>query len=528
MDRQTLSNYGWIVCSLVVLAILIALATPFATAVADSVMKTTQIMENTSFQKWEESVPFEVIELEARYDFSFYNSLNAAVNDANNDTTANANATKETAVAAIYHNENGDTIIVLLKDTTENSLMYINRDMTLKLGGKCLNLGSGAGFQIPDTVDAVVVDGRLNGSKIQKNATGTSVVADEFLFKVYCTKFTVRGGTYISNVGTVSNRNYVFSIDGGPTSYFEDCTIEASSVSGNTRALQSKGSLTLLNSKIKVNGGNEAMAVYIITEGKVSNCKIATDNGISNIAGVYISKNTNATITNCDINAVCRPNSTMASGIYLAETSTATVTNCDIFADATCGDGNKNVSTGINSFGTLYVNDCDIFGTHSGVNVKGPTYINKGVYKGSGHGGIYFSNSNAEAYVENATIGIVSYQGLFKEEYDTTFYGASAIYIGGDSRQNIKVYINNCQLINRYPTTGSDGRGYAIVLRGSGSEANNTVYLSNTKINATAATPIRVDNNTLKVYAGQNTNITANMASMPGQVEFTNEIYIPN
>lgn len=42
MDKETLSNYGWIVICVLVLAVMIALATPFGNFVADAVKSTTQ------------------------------------------------------------------------------------------------------------------------------------------------------------------------------------------------------------------------------------------------------------------------------------------------------------------------------------------------------------------------------------------------------------------------------------------------------------------------------------------------------
>jgi len=42
MDKETLSNYGWIVICVLVLAVMLAFATPFGTFVADAVKSTTQ------------------------------------------------------------------------------------------------------------------------------------------------------------------------------------------------------------------------------------------------------------------------------------------------------------------------------------------------------------------------------------------------------------------------------------------------------------------------------------------------------
>ena len=48
MDKETLSNYGWIVICVLVLAVMIALATPFGTFVSDAVKGTTQGLFDTN------------------------------------------------------------------------------------------------------------------------------------------------------------------------------------------------------------------------------------------------------------------------------------------------------------------------------------------------------------------------------------------------------------------------------------------------------------------------------------------------
>lgn len=42
MDKETLSNYGWVVICVLVLVVMIALATPFGKYIADAVKHTTQ------------------------------------------------------------------------------------------------------------------------------------------------------------------------------------------------------------------------------------------------------------------------------------------------------------------------------------------------------------------------------------------------------------------------------------------------------------------------------------------------------
>ena len=50
MDKETLSNYGWVVICVLVLAVMLALATPFGTFVAEAVQSTTQGLFDTNKQ----------------------------------------------------------------------------------------------------------------------------------------------------------------------------------------------------------------------------------------------------------------------------------------------------------------------------------------------------------------------------------------------------------------------------------------------------------------------------------------------
>ena len=47
MDKETLSNYGWIVICTLVLAVMIALATPFGEYIKDGVWSTTNGLNDT-------------------------------------------------------------------------------------------------------------------------------------------------------------------------------------------------------------------------------------------------------------------------------------------------------------------------------------------------------------------------------------------------------------------------------------------------------------------------------------------------
>ena len=48
MDKETLSNYGWVVICVLVLVVMIALATPFGKYIAEAVKNTTQSLFTVS------------------------------------------------------------------------------------------------------------------------------------------------------------------------------------------------------------------------------------------------------------------------------------------------------------------------------------------------------------------------------------------------------------------------------------------------------------------------------------------------
>ena len=51
MDKETLSNYGWVVICVLVLVVMIALATPFGKYVATAVKNTTEALMGSANSK---------------------------------------------------------------------------------------------------------------------------------------------------------------------------------------------------------------------------------------------------------------------------------------------------------------------------------------------------------------------------------------------------------------------------------------------------------------------------------------------
>ena len=60
MDKETLSNYGWVVICVLVLVVMIALATPFGKFIAEAVKNTTSALFNVSHKALEAGLPADV------------------------------------------------------------------------------------------------------------------------------------------------------------------------------------------------------------------------------------------------------------------------------------------------------------------------------------------------------------------------------------------------------------------------------------------------------------------------------------
>lgn len=169
-------------------------------------------------------------------------------------------------------------------------------------------------------------------------------------------------------------------------------------------------------------------------------------------------------------------------------------------------------------------------GTHSGVQNQGTLYVNGGTYEGYGHGGFYFTESGTTSYVRNATIRECAMPNGYSDLDTDGGCNYAGFYIGGDvDENNITVYMDNCDIY---------GSKRPFVFRGTDGEQNNTVYISNSRINKDyTEIGIRIDNDTHRLYIGQNCNFDISNCGIPSwrpqfdmsTVVFeTDEVYIMN
>ena len=115
--------------------------------------------------------------------------------------------------------------------------------------------------------------------------------------------------------------------------------------------------------------------------------------------------------------------------------------------------------------------DCHIYGAHSGATIRGKLTVDGGTYYGYSHGGLYVSNGRQDTRILNASINECDLpEGFIDDGVAGTNH--AGIYIGGSS--NMTLYVDNCDFY---------GLQQPIVLRGSSGESNNTLCISNSRIN---------------------------------------------
>ena len=382
---------------------------------------------------------------DAKYNFKFYVNIDSVLTDINEAKIgASSIPDLNNANFAVYIDGNDIPNIILLNDYTLYSEIETSSDMILDLGGKTLTFNSNTGLNV--TSGNVTIDGTTHGSKISLTNDNQKTT----LAQVNNGSLTLNGGTYettSNGVGTDDDPN-------------------ASVVVGGT------GELNVVDAEI-----------------------IANDTNGGTLAGILVEEGGSAVVSNSDIE-VTSLDGLKSDGIRNYGTMTLTNTNVAAYANYTANAAHTDYATstrGISNDGTMTLKNCYVYGTHSGIRSVGTLYIDGGIYEGYGHGGIYFAGTDTTSYVKNATI---TYADM-KNGYDDGIAGTNnaGLYIGGAN--NVVVYMDSCKL---------SGPMYPMVLRSSGGESNNALYISNSNINEDRTRYPRNDGSTNKIYIGVGNN----------------------
>ena len=397
--------------------------------------------------------------------YEYYNHLNDAVNDVNLGTVgSNSDTTAENASVAVYNDENGLINVIFLKDITANETIVISADMIINLNGYTFSTVGITAIEIMS--GNVVMVGSKEGSSIEviDSASARAIIQQDGNLKLI-------GGTYtvFDCAGTTSCIRVL-----GGNSLVDAADITAFGSGGTVRGLEVSvnACVEINNSNINVRcTDNNAQGLYIAGNGIINNSKLVVTAELKSRA------------------------------LNVAVTGVVTATETEFIGYTTALVKSVSNSQGILNSGTLTINNCYAYGNHSAISNAGELYVYGGTYEGPGHGGIYFGNINAPAYVHDATLRYCDQkEGLDASKAD---FNDAGFYIGGGSdRNNVVVYMDNCDI---------GGDVWALILRGSSNEHNNTLYISNSRL--TGKGYVRVDNNTHRLFIGAGNNFTEELVA---------------
>ena len=231
----------------------------------------------------------------------------------------------------------------------------------------------------------------------------------------------------------------------------------------NGRTLSSTG-----NNVIKVSSGNLQL------DGQQGKIKISNTQEGATISAIKVEENASLAAVNCFIEADCKRGFANAIHSY----GNVTLTQCNVIGktDHTANAAGNNYATTSRAVlaenGSLVVNDCYVYGMHSGITAKCELTVNGGTYDGYSHGGIYFGGENKIARIYNAKLNDAALLDGYVDDGIAGTNGA-AMYIGGASYMN--VYVDNCYFY---------GKIQPIVIKYSSSSSHdNHLYISNSAMN---------------------------------------------
>lgn len=363
---------------------------------------------------------------------TYYASLNDALTGTNSSESKTADSIVSLKIA------DDKKTVSLLSDIEITETVNIEEDLTFNL----------AGYNVTSTITPVI---RAQAENVNLVANDGSITVNApaaqkgTILSVMAGTLNVDGGTYTANTagaGTSTNQTQCLYAGTDTVLNVKGATITSIDTNnGSANGVTGKDNSTIV----------------------MEDCTVFVKSGES-MENRGVSSTSNITLKNCDIRAVA-----------------------DYVANA-AGNNYASNSRGVWCKGHLIMEDCYVDGSHAGVTAQGSLYINGGSYNGYGHGGVYLAATSSPNYCYNAEFNWAPMQeGSVADAIAGT--NGAGFYIGGTSVvSNQTVYFDNCHF-NMVDSNGETYKNmvlpfYGIVMRTSGGEKNNTVYISNSDVKA--------------------------------------------
>ena len=443
MDKNILSNYGWIVVMILCLSVLIALATPFGGYIKAGVENTLDGLFETQESALDVVYNKTITpnELEEK-GYEFYSTLALAVEDANGLTTANADVekeNKETAVAGLKINGE-EASIVLINDSDNTDNLNPTVSLLLNLNNKTINFNETA--YISSSMDLMIKNGIINTINSELtidslNDTSTSTNLQKLtinhtvnllninVYTIYADILNIN--EVIVNIDSLNNGNTYCVTSKGETKISNLNVTQIAKNSKQNIGIHSNGDISIKNSNILVESTNPARGMNLNGQNiKISNCFTDVNNENGALYGAYIGilANTNNIIVSDSSFNVINKGSGSSYGIRTQGTGGSIKFNK---IKSYCEGNTENVAA-------LYVKNN---GENSIVEINNGEYYATSLTKREGYGIVTFGQSkvslnNTNCYGDN--IGVCSNVnpieingGLFTSTNHIAYFGGDTI-----------------------------------------------------------------------------------------------------
>lgn len=464
------------------------------------------------------------------------NIIGIAINEVLNNKAARYN-TIEDALAETNSSTLGKILgyycgneyhLMLLDNITITTETPINRDCTLHLNGKTLAI-SAIGAYLDITAENVTIDGAVDGSEMTINLEALST--KEKIIKATGGVLTLNGGKY-SGYGKYQTL-VMFRVDDTKTTLnMNSCVVRADITdTTNFAGIQSKGSFNINNcdfyTKMTRSG---AMFIFRTATGsgkvEINNTKVdldsyETNTGTGRGAMYFTQDNFEININNCYITVKDWGERVSVYGIYLDKKLVAHINNCYITADGMSDMPNEQGETTaygvypisvIGTETTAYINNCYCWGGRDGLETRGTTYINGGVYEGLQHGGGYLGGVTR---AKNAVFRCTNLKPEFpisKLSHELGYNSRGGMCYCGTGTGLSYTSFENCRFENSSKLACSHG----LVAKINTGVTKTEVYISNCEVvGANGNGDLRADANCV-IYVGENNQYDSILANRAG------------
>lgn len=362
------------------------------------------------------------------------------------------NSVNESLGKIFVYIHNNQINVILLDNLIISSTINIvsNLPVNLILNGFTININTEVGITV--TNSNMTIDGSCDGSNIYIE---TKENEQTKILNIVNSSVIITGGKYeilSHKYGNTDNPNVCFYVD-------------------------STSSLAINNASIKaIDDNNGAISIIYTKTNSVLEC--------------------NDCVITCESKGGLH-----AVGIYSEGNTKINNSIITSYSDHTANAAGNNYGTTSNAIiaqsGNIELYNCYIYGMHSGMTCKCNCKINKGLYAGYSHGGVYFGGNNITTYLSDATfIDKELPEGFIDDGRAGSNH--AALYVGGAYKMTI--YVNNCNFYGKIQTI--------VIKYSSSSSYGHKLYISNSNINLNYTRCGFRNDGDCQIYSGLGNNFT--------------------